>query len=190
MQEENRENRENENKEESSDDDPLAGQYRDIFLQRIFRTIYDRGISNTNENLINNLKQQGILVTPKIEEVFLAIPREYFVTEDIKAEAYFDTPLRLSKMGFNISAPHMYAMCLEKLDIQPGNIVLDIGSGTGHFTALSAYLCQPNGFAYGLDLHQHIIDFSIQCVNSFCVKTGMKLDNIKFEKKKLLFTIC
>jgi len=182
MQEENREN-ENNNDDSSEDDDPLAGQYRDIFLQRIFRTIYDRGNSNTNENLINILKKQGVLITPKIEEAFIAIPREYFVSEDLKGEAYFDTPLRLSKMGFNISAPHMYAMCLEKLDIQPGNIVLDIGSGTGHFTAIAAYLSQPNGCAYGLDLHKHIIDFSVQCVKTFCEKTGLVIENVKFEKR-------
>jgi len=113
----------------------------------------------------------------------LTIPREYFVTEDIKNEAYYDTPLRLAKMGFNISAPHMYAMCLDKLDIQPGHIILDIGSGTGHLTAIAAFLAQPNGFAYGIDLHDHIIEFSISCVKQFCDKTGVKIENIKFEKR-------
>ncbi len=67
----------------------------------------------------------------------LAIPRGLFVTDDVRDEAYIDTPLRLAKHNFNFSAPHMYAMCLENLDIQPGHAVLDIGSGTGHFTAVS-----------------------------------------------------
>jgi len=30
----------------------------------------------------------------------------------------------------------MYALCLEHLNIEPGNAVLDIGSGTGHLTAV------------------------------------------------------
>jgi len=86
-------------------------------------------------------------------------------------------------MGFNISAPHMYGMCLEKLDIQPGNIVLDIGSGTGHFTVISAYLAGPEGFAYGLDLHDYIIDFSTTNLKNFSEKTGLQIKNIKFEKR-------
>jgi protein-L-isoaspartate O-methyltransferase len=33
----------------------------------------------------------------------LDIPRGYFVTEDMKQEAYDDAPQRFAKMGFNIS---------------------------------------------------------------------------------------
>lgn len=40
------------------------------------------------------------------------------------------------------SAPHMYAICLENLEIEPGNKVLDIGSGTGHFTAVRSCVKQ------------------------------------------------
>jgi protein-L-isoaspartate O-methyltransferase len=43
-------------------------------------------------------------------------------------------------MGFNISAPHMYAVCLENLDIQEGMSFLDVGSGCGHFTVIAGYL--------------------------------------------------
>eukprot|EP01129_Flabellula_baltica_P004454 TRINITY_DN1549_c0_g1_i2.p1 TRINITY_DN1549_c0_g1~~TRINITY_DN1549_c0_g1_i2.p1 ORF type:complete len:403 (+),score=81.96 TRINITY_DN1549_c0_g1_i2:286-1494(+) len=93
---------------------------------------------------------------------FLMVLREDFLTEDLRDEAYHDSPLRLSKMGFNISAPHMYAMCLEKLDIQPGDSVLDIGSGTGHFTVIAAYLTGPTGSSLGVDIHKHIINFSIK----------------------------
>jgi protein-L-isoaspartate(D-aspartate) O-methyltransferase len=95
----------------------------------------------------------------------LAIPRQYFVTEDLLPDAYSDNPLRFSRMGFNISfvltfsfayetyrAPHMHAMCLENMDIQPGNIVLDIGSGSGLLTAYAAYLTGPVSLSIMLDL--------------------------------------
>jgi protein-L-isoaspartate O-methyltransferase len=89
------------------------------------------------------------------------------VTSELKDEAYNDNPLRFAKMGFNISAPHMYAMCLENLDIQPGNVILDIGSGSGHLTALAGYLTGPTGLVHGLDLYDHIIEFSKKNVAEF-----------------------
>lgn len=47
-----------------------------------------------------------------------------------------DSPQRFAKLAFNISAPHMYAVCLDKLNIEPGNAVLDIGSGCGLLTCV------------------------------------------------------
>lgn len=47
-------------------------------------------------------------------------------------------------MGFNVSAPHMHATCLEALDLQPGHSFLDIGSGCGLVTAAAAFLVCPS----------------------------------------------
>ena len=52
----------------------------------------------------------------------------------MKDEAYSDHPLRFSTMGFNTSAPHMYAMCLEAIQLEPGETFLDIGCGCGQLT--------------------------------------------------------
>ena len=51
--------------------------------------------------------------------------------------------VRLDAMGFNVSAPHMHATCLEALDLQPGHAFLDIGSGCGLVTAAAAFLVRP-----------------------------------------------
>jgi len=73
---------------------------------------------------------------------------------------YMDQPFPINGLGFNFSAPHMYAMCLEKLDLQSGHTFLDIGSGTGHMTCLGGLLVGPSGSSLGLDLNQTTIDFS------------------------------
>lgn len=36
-------------------------------------------------------------------------------------EALADSPIRLTALQFNISAPHMHATCLEALQLQPGD---------------------------------------------------------------------
>jgi len=142
----------------------------------------------TNVHLMQRLKASLTLKSPLIEKAFLDIPREFFVTADLKDEAYIDHPLRFSKMGFNISAPHMYTLCLENLDIKEGDKVLDIGSGSGYFTILAGYLCGNTGFVHGLDVYDHIIEFSQNNVKSFLndekgVALGRTFDNVKFFKR-------
>jgi len=57
----------------------------------------------------------------------IKIPRGDFVPQSQQADAYDDSPLPVHRWGFNISAPHMYAICLQALDPQPGMSFLDIG---------------------------------------------------------------
>lgn len=142
----------------------------------------------TNANLIARLKSSQTLKTPIIEQALLDIPREYFVTADLKPEAYLDNPLRFSKMGFNISAPHMYVLCLENLQIQTGDKVLDIGSGSGHFTLLSGYLTGPTGLVHGLDLYEHILEFAQNNIKSYLNDekvplVGRNFDYVKFFRR-------
>jgi protein-L-isoaspartate(D-aspartate) O-methyltransferase len=147
-----------------------------------------RELIDTNANLIARLKAAETLKSPAIEQAFLDIPREYFVTVDMKDEAYHDQPQRFKKMGFNISAPHMYTMCLENLNIQAGDKILDIGSGCGYFTVLSAYLTGPTGLVHGLDLFDHIIEFAQNNIKSFLndekgAALGRLFENVKFFKR-------
>jgi len=113
---------------------------------------------------VERLKRAEALTSPAVEQgtnetpirlrlmlelplAFLAVPRAEFVTPDLRDQAYQDNPLRFAKMGFNISAPHMYAVTLEKCEIEPGMSVLDIGSGCGHWTALAGFLVGPVRFS-------------------------------------------
>jgi protein-L-isoaspartate(D-aspartate) O-methyltransferase len=172
----------NNNMEDSDDEDEgINQQAREALLQHILRNVFHvRTNSETNEDLVKHLQKSGLLKNERIIKAMLAIPRGLFVTDDVREEAYIDTPLRLAKHNFNFSAPHMYAMCLENLDIQPGHTVLDIGSGTGHFTALAAFLSGPNGFAHGVDLFQYIIDFAESNIKKVSAVTGIQFTNLKF----------
>jgi protein-L-isoaspartate(D-aspartate) O-methyltransferase len=181
--------------EEDLEEDEIADQGDDERRQAIFaqmwRNMMGVGIrleTVTNADLIQRLKVTHTLKCPLIEQAFLDIPREFFVTADLKDEAYIDHPLRFAKMGFNISAPHMYTMCLENLAIKDGDKVLDIGSGSGYFTILAGQLCGNTGFVHGLDVYDHIIEFAQNNIKSFLndekgVSLGKTFDNVKFFKR-------
>jgi len=138
---------------------------------------------NSNEEMVATLAEDELFNSPRIKESLLRVRRGDFVPWEYAEEAYFDRPLR-TDLGFNISAPHMYAFCLQALDLQLGQSFLDIGSGCGHMTALGGYLVGPNGKAHGLE----IIDGAISMARS-SVKTikdnGLNLSNVTFEKRNV-----
>lgn len=72
-----------------------------------------------------------------LTDAFNAAPRERFLPTDQVAHAHRDTPLPI---GFSVtcSQPTTVANMLALLDAQPGNKVLDVGSGSGWTSALLA----------------------------------------------------
>jgi protein-L-isoaspartate O-methyltransferase len=50
----------------------------------------------------------------------LACPRDLFVPAPHRPEALVDRPIRVEAAGFNISAPHVQALALQALALEPG----------------------------------------------------------------------
>jgi protein-L-isoaspartate(D-aspartate) O-methyltransferase len=86
-------------------------------------------------DLVDSLVSSGYICTESVRGAFLAVPREEFVPEHLRDRAYVDTPLPIGH-GQTISAPSMIAIMLEKLDLRPGQRVLEIGSGSGYNAVL------------------------------------------------------
>jgi len=67
----------------------------------------------------------------------LAVPRHKFVPEDQLDRAYNDHPLPIG-YGQTISQPYIVAVMTELLGLQPGDRVLEIGTGSGYQAAVLA----------------------------------------------------
>lgn len=70
-----------------------------------------------------------------------ATPREQFVPESFRDQAYLDAALPLSA-GQTISQPWVVATMTEALDVQETHKVLEIGTGSGWQTAILARLAR------------------------------------------------
>lgn len=67
------------------------------------------------------------------------VPRHDFVADPYRSQAYDDNPLPIGN-GQTISQPYIVALMLELLALNPGDRVLEIGTGSGYQTALLAEL--------------------------------------------------
>lgn len=90
--------------------------------QMVVKTIKNRGIEDED-------------VLKAMEEV----PRHLFVPEDQRSQAYGDYPLPIG-FGQTISQPYVVAMMTELLELEEGDKVLEVGTGSGYQVAVLAEL--------------------------------------------------
>ena len=91
-----------------------------------------------------NMIQQQIrpwdLVDVRVTDAMGEIPREQFVPEAYRSLAYADVEVPMTADGQSMLAPKVVARMLQALDIEAGDRVLEIGTGTGYATACLASL--------------------------------------------------
>lgn len=112
----------------------------------------------TNEELIRHLKKTGVLKTKEIIDAFLNIDRKNFILNEYLDQAYNDYPLPIG-YGQTISQPFTVAFMLELLQPQKGQIILDVGSGSGWTTSLLAEIVGEEGKVYGIEIIPEIFEF-------------------------------
>lgn len=76
-----------------------------------------------------------------IIEAMLTIPREVFVPESQREAAYVGEHVELAP-GRVVLDPRTLAKILDALDVQPVELVLDVGCGLGYSTAVIARLAE------------------------------------------------
>ena len=110
----------------------------------------ERMFNTSREQLVNRLVKDSYIKSDIVKKAFLTIPRENFVPEYLKLQAYVDRPLEIGK-GQTISAPHMVAIMCEALDIQKGQKILEIGAGSGYHAAIVSQLLGEKGHIYTIE---------------------------------------
>jgi protein-L-isoaspartate(D-aspartate) O-methyltransferase len=89
--------------------------------------------------LAEALRRQGI-TDIRVLEAIRSLDRSEFVPEEVRSAAGMDTPLPIGH-GQTISQPYVVAVMTEALNPQPGERVLEIGTGSGYQTAVLSRLC-------------------------------------------------
>lgn len=95
----------------------------------------DNGFELQRASMVDyQLRARGI-GSPLVLEAMGRVPRERFILERMKDCAYDDGPLPIGA-GQTISQPYIVALMTEALDLEGGERVLDIGTGSGYAAAV------------------------------------------------------
>ena len=99
----------------------------------------------------------------RVDAAMTAVRREGFLPERWRGEAHLDQPFELVA-GQTCSQPTTVRTMLALLDPQPGDVVLDVGSGSGWTTALLAHLVGATGAVHGVELREDLATWGGQNV--------------------------
>ena len=90
------------------------------------------------EMVSDTIEARGV-EDPAVLNAMRTVPRHAFVPQDLVENAYDDNPLPIG-YGQTISQPYIVAWMTELLELQPGDKVLEIGTGSGYQAAVLAEL--------------------------------------------------
>ena len=121
----------------------------------------DQSAIALREEMVAQLIRHGVIESGAVAAAMASVPRHVFVPHISLKESYADEAVivRVSPEGralSSISQPTMVARMLERLDVQMGHRVLEIGTGTGYNVALLASLVGPNGLVVSVELEERL----------------------------------
>jgi protein-L-isoaspartate(D-aspartate) O-methyltransferase len=97
-------------------------------------------VDDRKMQLVLSLRNQGVRDL-KVLEAIESVPRELFVNEVFKDQAWDDSALPIS-FGQTISQPFIVGFMTDRLKLNDRHKVLEIGTGSGYQAAVLAHLCR------------------------------------------------
>ena len=111
--------------------------------------------------LIMELRGQGI-TNPQVLAAIERTPREMFVPEALRDQAYENTALPIGN-GQTISQPYIVGFMSQELRLDKRMVVLEIGTGSGYQAAVLARLCRR---VYTIERHRPLLSRAEKCFAS------------------------
>ena len=110
--------------------------------------------------LVSRLSELGLATGSPVARAFESVPREAFVhgipIEDVYQNSAITTKTRSGILTSSSSQPSLMARMLNRLDVQFGQNVLEVGTGTGYNAALLAELVGTQGTVTSVDIEPEV----------------------------------
>lgn len=128
-------------------------------------------IEQARFNMIEQQVRPWDVLDPKVLELMESTPREPFVPAGYEGLAYADTEIPLGH-GETTLPPRVIGRMVQAVNLDPLDIALEIGTGSGYQTALLARGCRQ---VFSVDIHA---DISAQARTSL---EGQGIGNVTLE---------
>lgn len=92
------------------------------------------------------------VLDPRVLEALRGVPRHVFVPDDLQASAYVNHPLPIGH-GQTISQPYIVALMSDLIQPRAGDVVLEVGTGSGYQAAILARLVRQ---VYSLEIIEEL----------------------------------
>lgn len=97
----------------------------------------------------------------RVLDAMLKVPRHEFVPAEYQNSAYTDGPLPIGS-GQTISQPFMVALMSELLELEGGENILEVGTGSGYQAAVLAELARE---VHTIERHAHLAEAAKICLD-------------------------
>lgn len=122
-------------------------------------------------NMIEQQIRPWQVLDDRVLQCFEQIHRDLFVPEAYQGLAYADFQVPLEQQGQSMFPPVVEGRMLQALNIQPADIVLEIGTGSGYMTACMAAL------------GKHVVSYEVD--NDLLQRARAKLTQMGYENIRL-----
>ncbi len=130
----------------------------------------DEATSALRKQLVDRLRENGIIITATVDQAMAEVPRHLFVPHVDVHVAYLDRAVLVKhdRNGSPISSasqPTIVAEMLEQLQVSSGHHVLEIGTGTGYNAALLGVLSGSGGLVVTVELEPDLAERAAQVLS-------------------------
>jgi protein-L-isoaspartate(D-aspartate) O-methyltransferase len=106
-------------------------------------------LSEARRQMVAHQIQERGVRSPAVARAMREVPREEFMSEEMREFAYADSPLPIGE-GQTISQPYIVAYMIEALELEGGERVLEVGTGSGYAAAVLGRIA---GEVYTIERH-------------------------------------
>jgi protein-L-isoaspartate(D-aspartate) O-methyltransferase len=124
------------------------------------------------QNMVENTIESRGVKNPDVLRAMRDVPRHEFVPDDYISQSYADHPLPIG-YGQTISQPYIVALMTELLELQTGEKVLEIGTGSGYQAAVLGEL-------------GYVDVYSIEIVPELAASAADKLESLGYDGVKVI----
>jgi protein-L-isoaspartate(D-aspartate) O-methyltransferase len=93
------------------------------------------------QHMVDSQVRPNDVTDPRLQRAFECVARELYLPAEWRAQAYVDREVAYAP-GRSLLTARDLSKLLAALDVAPGDLVLDVGCGSGYSAAILSHLCE------------------------------------------------